>query len=472
MFMPEFFMTLFPQVVNALEATKVPVEMSANLVEATIGFYSFAFDLTRTSCELGCRLMKNVMPLAVPQFSPSRSQLFDICYESANNLFSITQENVLDTLERFHQRRRGELEFIKLFTEQPPTQDWSLEYNDTNVLLDLPGLRLIDISLNIEHKLNNYGVVFAPRAGHHSNIAERVALYMRDQGVTRMAIVEQKCADDIPLYINGKRHYEDFDGQIDQYKKILEHLKDLTGYPPHLIAICQPGPLLITTLILNPHLAKTFGSAGSPMHTDGEKGYLTDFARLVGEQYIDMLIRFFGHIVSEGHEGEGRESYDGRLQVLGFYFLGIDQHMKNMQSLLSDLRHGNGDSAKRQETFYQWYNTVQHSPAGFIRDTFKKIFIRNDLGRGKLMVGETRVSIKDYPGTIPIWALGGKKDEITPPLQAVGHMDLIKTVPPEDKLTLICNGGHMGLFRSSQILKEYYSRIVDFILAHSDNSKK
>jgi polyhydroxyalkanoate depolymerase len=470
--MPEFFMTLFPQVLNTLEATKVPVEMSANLAEAAIECCSLAFDLTRNSFQLGCTLMKKVLPLVVPQFNRSKSQLFDMYPEGANSLLSLAQESIQGGLERFHQRRQGELEFIRLFTEQPPIQDWSVEYNDTSVLLDLPGLRLIDISLNIKHKIRNYGVIFAPRAGHHSNIAERVALFMRDHGITRMAIVEQKCADDIPLYVNGKRHYENFDGQVDQYTRVLEHLRHRTGYPSHLVAVCQPGPLLATALILNPHLARTFGSAGSPMHTEGEKGFLTDFARMVGEDYIDRLISFFGHTVPEGHEGEGRESYDGRLQVLGFYVLGMDQHMKNMQALLSDLMHGNGESAQRQEAFYQWYNFVQHSPSGFIRDTYKKIFIRNDLTRGELMIGGKKVSIKDYPSNVPLWALGGTRDEITPPLQATGHMDLIKSIPPEDKITLLCDAGHMGLFRSSKILKDYYSRIVNFLLAHSDRAKE
>ena len=84
---------------------------------------------------------------------------------------------------------------------------------------------------------------------------------MRDQGLTRMAIVEQKCAEEIPLYVDGRRHDEGFDGQVNQYRMVLEYLKDLTGYPSHLIAICQPGPLLMSTLILYPHLGKTFGSS-------------------------------------------------------------------------------------------------------------------------------------------------------------------------------------------------------------------
>jgi poly-beta-hydroxyalkanoate depolymerase len=200
---------------------------------------------------------------------------------------------MLECLGRFHQERLGELEFIRVFTEEPGPQDWSFDWNKSKILLDLPSLRLFDVSEDIDHKIKNYAVVFAPRAGHHSSIAERVTVYMRDHGLSRMAIVEQKCAEDIPLYIEGQKHDEGFDGQVNQYRRVLEYLNALTGYPPHLVAVCQPGPLLMSTLILYPHLGKTFGCAGAPMHTEGERGLLTDFARLMGEDYIDRMVTFF-----------------------------------------------------------------------------------------------------------------------------------------------------------------------------------
>jgi poly(3-hydroxyalkanoate) synthetase len=111
---------------------------------------------------------------------------------------------------------------------------------------------------------------------------------------------------------------------------------------------------------------------------------------------------------------------------------------------------------------------VHHFPAGFIQDTYKKIFVKNELIRGKLSVGNKIIGIKDYPGHVPIWAIGGSQDTIAPPLQATGHMELIDAVPKGDKLNLICNGGHMGLFRSEKILKTYYSKIARFILDRSD----
>jgi polyhydroxyalkanoate depolymerase len=467
--MPTSFMTLFPSVLNSLEAMKIPIQTTADLTETALRCQSLGFDLMRNTQHFSCQMMKHLLPLTTHTNQRACNQLSASCQEGAESFLSLTEKHLSEHLNRFHQERLGELKFLNFFTEKLPDQDWTVEYDDSKVILDLPGLRLIDISADVKHEIQNYGVVFAPRAGHHSNIAERVALYMRDQGLTRMAVVEQKCAENIPLYIDGERHYEDFDGQVDQYRKILETLKERTGCPPHLIAICQPGPLLMSTLILNPHLGKTFGAAGAPMNTDGERGYLTDFARMVGEDYIEKLIMSLGHTISDEHEGGGRESYDGRLQVFGFYFLGMDQHLRNLMRLLTDLKQGNEEDAQRQKAFYRWYNYVHHAPAGFIRDTYKKIFVKNELIQGTLSINGKEIGVKNYPGSVPIWALGGKKDNIAPPLQATGHMGLIDSVPSRDKLTLICDGGHMALFRSTKILKGYYKKIVEFILARSDS---
>jgi poly-beta-hydroxyalkanoate depolymerase len=481
--MPSSFMTLFPQFLNGLEVMKIPLQRNIDLAEMATESFSQGFDFIQNLQRMNCRIAKEFFCETPKPDQEGCGELLDIYREGSESILNLWKQSMLDNVAGYQRRRSGDLKFLEFFTEKMTPQRMNIEPENMKVLLDLPGLRLIDISMEGEHRIRNYSVVFAPRAGHHSNIAERAAFYMRSQGLTRMAIVEQKCAEEIPLYVDGIRHDEGFDGQVDQYRRVLECLKDLTGYPSHLIAICQPGPLLISTLILYPHLGKTFGSSGSPMHTEAERGFLTDFARFMGEDMIDRLLALFGGTVSSDHPGAGREYYDGRFHVLGFYFLGLEQHQKNINKLLADLRDGDETGAERQKAFYRWYNHVLHSPSEFMRDTYKRIFVNNELIRGTLQIGGKKVSIKDYPGSVPIWALGGTKDDITPPLQAtahmvlldhtpplqaIGHMDLIDSVPSDDKLTLICGGGHMGLFRSVKILEEFYKKIVEFILDRSD----
>ena len=92
----------------------------------------------------------------------------------------------------------------------------------------------------------------------------------------------------------------------------------------------------------------------------------------------------------------------------------------------------------------------------------------NELIRGTLKIDNRTIGINDYPNNVPIWALGGSRDNIAPPLQATGHIDLLHSVSADKKLQLICNAGHMGLFRSQKILEQYYTQIAAFLLKHSD----
>ncbi len=469
--MPDSIMARIPTALNFLEATKFSIQASENALEAWMKCLSFGCDLVKNFQGAGAKLAQQFLSGTGSGSGAPVGRFAQLQQQSLEAYFKVFTDYALSNFRQLQNDRSAELAFIRLFTDPMPPQDWTVAYDDTCVLLDLPSLRCIDISAPVRHRLRNYTVVFAPRAGHHSNIAEKVALYLRDQGLTRMAVVEQKCADDIPLQVDGLPHAEDFAGQVKQYAKVLEQVMRRTGKPAHLIAVCQPGPLLMSTLLLNPHLARTFGSAGAPMHTEAEKGFLTDFARIMGERFIDKMMALFGRRVCADRRGCGRECYDGTLQVLGFYYLGMDQHVKNFKKLLADLKQGNTEAAERQKVFYQWYNTAHHFPADFIRDTYQKIFIRNELIRGKLTLGEKTIGIKDYPGSVPIWALGGKADSIAPPLQATGHLDLIDSVPEADKLNLICDGGHMGLFRSEAILATHYSQIARFLLERSDRDR-
>jgi polyhydroxyalkanoate depolymerase len=461
-------MTLFPQVLNSLEAMKMPLQAALAFNQIQTQAVAASVDYIKTLQGMALSLAQQNSQLLPSECLQNGAKILKLYQQGMVTLLDCFKENVLTQQNRFHQKRAGELEFLELFTDPCACQDWTTKYETSKILLDLPGLRLIDISADVRHRILNYGVVFAPRAGHHSNIAERVALFLRDNGVSRMAVVEQKCAQDIPLFENGHRHREDFEGQVDQYRQVLELLKLRTGHPAHLIAICQPGPLLLSTLILHPDLGTTFGSAGSPMHTEAESGILTDFARQAGEGYIDRMITLFGHTIDPDQPGAGRLTYDGRLQVFGFYMMAWDQHFRNLKNLLTDLRNGEKKSARIQKVFYQWYNTAHHFPAGFIRDTYKKIFVQNALINGHLKIGPHLVSITDYPAWIPIWAMGGAADQIAPPLQAVGHLDLLPGVSAQNRLRLLCDAGHMGLFRSHRILEKYYRRVADFLLNHSD----
>ncbi|MCP4601123.1 MAG: hypothetical protein GY847_11465 [Proteobacteria bacterium] len=466
--MPGSFVSFFPGVNLFFESMKSLAKVQIAIAETEQNAIDYWSKSLRNQQSLAWQTIKAFTPSTMPLSDKSVSTSMEHMFDETHSPMSPILDYSMELLEEMKKHSKGDLAFWDFLNTPPPPQKFETSFDNTRVLLDLPSLKLIDISTTNGHGIENYTVVFAPRAGHHSNIAERVALYLRDNGLTRIAIVEQKCCEEIPLFVDDKRHHEGFDSQVKQYREVLEYLYRLTDKPSHLVAICQPGPILAATVILNPHLAKTFGSAGSPMDTEGEPGVLTDFSRKMGSEYIDFILAMFGRTVGKEHPGHGRRYYDGSAQVLGFYLFGFPQHFNNFTKLLKDLREGNNESAERQMKFYEWYNAVHHFPEGFIKDTYRKIFVNNELARGTLTVDGNKVSFDAFPENVPIWAIGGSEDEIAPPLQATGHLSKINSVPLENKLSIICNGGHMGLFRSRTILTNYYSKVVRFLLSHSD----
>ena len=443
-------------------------EASDRWCDTTLRWSQNSQELIRLGSEFNHLYLDTFKGLTAWPFVKSPINPVELPIKMARQWTTFGRDVLTEELDRFTHFRKAEQTVTRLFTDFPQEQDWDFFYEDSHILLDLPSMRVIDISQPGPHALENYTVVFAPRAGHHSNIAERVAVFMRDQGLTRMAVVEQKCATQIPVEIDGWRYHDNFSGQVGQYKTILEKLLAETGKPAHLVAVCQPGPLLMTTLILNPHLGRTYGSAGSPMDTEGEWGFLSEFARLMGRGYIDYLLKLFGRPIADDQPGSGRKAYDGAWQVMGFYMLGMDQHMKNFNRLLADVQAGNEQAAQRQKDFYLWYNTVLHFSSGFVKDTFKEVFVKNALVRNRLKIDGVPVRLADYPVNVPIWALGGSKDDIAPLGQAIGHLDRLTHLPAKNRLALTCGAGHMGLFRSQKILESHYTQIIAFIKANSD----
>ena len=161
---------------------------------------------------LAFQLLKRFLPLTTTVSEEDSEKLCDILHGGGESFLTLTERNIHDNLARFHKERAAELAFIMFLRNRFRPRTGKSNMMIQKVILDLPSLRLIDISADVNHKIQNYGVIFAPRAGHHSNVAERVALYMRDRGLTRMAIVSRN-ARGYSLYIDGERHYEGLMGR-------------------------------------------------------------------------------------------------------------------------------------------------------------------------------------------------------------------------------------------------------------------
>ena len=164
--MPESVMTLFPQLLTNLEAMKIPVRAWLACTDMQMRSITTAFDLIGNQQAYIKHTSQNIQRM-FPLLSQSGiTAITEASLEGPQQLLEQIRNQIIDAYSRFRQARAGELEFLELFSAESTEQDWTVEYDDTNVILDLPGFRLIDISTDTKHAHKNYVVVFAPRAGH------------------------------------------------------------------------------------------------------------------------------------------------------------------------------------------------------------------------------------------------------------------------------------------------------------------
>ena len=95
------------------------------------------FDIVKNTQDLANNLTRRNINLLIPGFQKNGDMLMKLYQEGASSLLDLFKESLLGRLNRFHQNRAGELEFIKLFTDQCGRQDWSVEYDPSNILKDL-----------------------------------------------------------------------------------------------------------------------------------------------------------------------------------------------------------------------------------------------------------------------------------------------------------------------------------------------
>ena len=135
--MPESVMTLFPLMLNSFEAMKLPLKAALAFNQAQMQSVAAGFDIVKNTQDLANNLTRRHINLLMPGLQQNGDMLMKLYQEGVSSLLDLFKENYLRKLNRFHQHRAGELEFIKLFTDQCERQDWSVEYDPSNILKDL-----------------------------------------------------------------------------------------------------------------------------------------------------------------------------------------------------------------------------------------------------------------------------------------------------------------------------------------------
>ncbi|HET7729269.1 MAG TPA: polyhydroxyalkanoate depolymerase, partial [Usitatibacter sp.] len=128
---------------------------------------------------------------------------------------------------------------------------------------------------------------------------------------------------------------------------------------------------------------------------------------------------------------------------------------------------GDGESAEAHRRFYDEYNAVMDLPAEYYLETVERVFQKQSLARGELVVAGERVRPEAIRRTA-LFTIEGELDDISGNGQTEAAQSLCRSIPERDKQHFLAKGvGHYGIFSGRKYREIIYPRIKEFVARHA-----
>ncbi len=258
-------------------------------------------------------------------------------------------------------------------------------------------------------------------------------------------------------------HHGDFglDGYIDLLIGFIRHL----GPDLHIVAVCQPAPIVLATVALmaaekDPATPRTMTLMGGPIDPAAAPTVVTELARQ------RSLAWFKSHCVSQVplfYPGAGRNVYPGFLQITAFMAMNADRHVNAHLGMFRHLIEGDGESAEAHRRFYDEYLAVMDVSARYYLDTVDQVFQRRCIAEGTMTWRGHKVDLAAITDTA-LFTVEGELDDISAPGQTVVAHDLCAAIPAARKQHYLQPAvGHYGIFNGRKWRGFIQPKIADFI---------
>jgi poly(3-hydroxybutyrate) depolymerase len=301
-------------------------------------------------------------------------------------------------------------------------------------------------------------LVFAPLSGHFATLLrDTVRTMLPDHDVW---ITDWIDAKEIPV-AEGPFHFDDY----------VAYVREFIGYlgpDSHAISVCQPTvPVMAAVALMSAAgeaLPRTLTMMGGPIDTRRTPTAVNTFAKTRPLSWFEAKVI---QRVPMRYPGFMRRVYPGFLQFAGFVAMNPDRHMESHLQYYQHLVAGDGESADQHRRFYDEYNAVMDLPAEYYIETVERVFQKQLLPQGKLMVSGERVRPEAIKGTA-LFTIEGELDDISGNGQTEAAQGLTKGIPAKDKQHFEAKGvGHYGIFSGRKYREMIYPRVREFIAGHS-----
>ncbi|MEX0645722.1 MAG: polyhydroxyalkanoate depolymerase [Parvularculaceae bacterium] len=301
-------------------------------------------------------------------------------------------------------------------------------------------------------------LIIAPMSGHYATLLRgtvEAMLPAHDVYVTDWADAR---------YVPISAGRFDLNDYIDY---LMEFLRAI-GPRAHAMAVCQPGPALLSATALmaeddDAARPATMTIMGSPI--DSRRSPTTPNL-LAAERPFEWFERNMIHTVPAPYPGVLRRVYPGFIQLYSFLSMNSDRHLNAHYDYFTHLIEGDGDSADKHRHFYDEYLSVLDMTEEFYLQTIREVFQEHSIAKGKFMHRGRRVKPEAITDT-GLLTIEGERDDISGIGQTQAAHDICVNLPDHLKEDYIQEGvGHYGVFNGSRWRTEIQPKIEAFIRRH------
>ena len=245
---------------------------------------------------------------------------------------------------------------------------------------------------------------------------------------------------------------------------IIEMVQQI-GPDVHLMAVCQPAVPVIAAIAYmeannDPKTPSSMTLMGGPIDTRESP---TAVNKLAEERGIDWFRKNCIVTVPFPHAGVFRSVYPGFLQLSGFMAMNIDRHLTAHWDMYQHLVKEDGESAEKQQDFYDEYLAVMDMTAEFYLQTVDTVFVKHALPKGEMVHHGQPIDLLAIRHCA-LMTVEGENDDISGVGQTKAAHTLCANLAPEKQLYHLQKGvGHYGVFNGSRFRKEIVPAIMGFM---------
>lgn len=298
----------------------------------------------------------------------------------------------------------------------------------------------------------------APMSGHYATLLRgTVEAFLQDHSVY---ITDWVNAREVPL-VEGRFDFHDY----------VDHIRDMLraiGERPHVVAVCQPGPAVLTAATLMAEDGEHSRPAsmtfmGSPIDA---RLAPTVTNKLAEERPFAWFKSNMIYTVPAMYPGAGRRVYPGFVQLYSFMSMNEQRHKEAHERYFEHLVEGDADDAAKHREFYDEYLSVSDIAEEFYLQTIEVVFQDYALAKGEMLHRDRAVKPEGITD-IALMTVEGENDDISGVGQTQAAHQVCSGLPAElRELYVQPVVGHYGVFNGRRFREEIYPRVRAFIRKH------